>query len=472
MSELLQGRYRIEEKIGEGAMGVVYRAEDTRLNRAVALKMIHPDLVKDPEARQRFVREAQAASALAHPNICTIHSIEESDGQLFLVMEFLRGQTLRARADLPHDLQRMLDVAVQIAEGLAEAHQGGILHRDIKSGNILLTERGVVKIMDFGLAKRVGQSARAVTTRGDEVTDTGVSLGTPAYMSPEQALGREVDQRSDIFSVGIVLYEISTGRLPFGGVTGMEVIDSMLHKEPAPPTRLNPELPAEFERIVLKALRKDREERYGSAADLLVDLKRLRREMDSEVLTGAVAERRPPAWKSLLLVLAAVVVLVGATVGSVLLFGPPPPHRRVAVSGRSLLAVMNFENRTGEERYGRYGVGASELLTVELARAAGGRVDLVSSQRLFDVLREMNKQMQALDRTVATEVARRCGARYMLHGELLKLPEAIVLKTELVEVETGRLVSAQRVVGLNDQNLLEKIDELSRLVGEDLKGLK
>jgi len=272
--------------------------------------------------------------------------------------------------------------------------------------------------------------------------------------------------------VGIVLYEISTGRLPFGGVTGMEVIDSMLHKEPAPPTRLNPELPAEFERIVLKALRKDREERYGSAADLLVDLKRLRREMDSEVLTGAVAERRPPAWKSLLLVLAAVVVLVGATVGSVLLFGPPPPHRRVAVSGRSLLAVMNFENRTGEERYGRYGVGASELLTVELARAAGGRVDLVSSQRLFDVLREMNKQMQALDRTVATEVARRCGARYMLHGELLKLPEAIVLKTELVEVETGRLVSAQRVVGLNDQNLLEKIDELSRLVGEDLKGLK
>src|SRR5512140_121783 len=270
----LLGHYRIEEKVGEGGMGVVYRAEDTRLHRTVAVKVIHPDLLKDADARQRFIREARSASALSHPNICTIHAIEEHDSQLFLVLEYLQGQTLRARADLQTNMRLLIECAVQAADGLSEAHRTGIVHRDIKSSNLFVTERGLVKVMDFGLAKFVREHAKKVAA-GDatssDVTVTGTSVGTPTYMSPEQALGRAVDPRSDVFSLGIVFYEISTGRLPFPGVNAIESIDAIIHKDPPPPTRLNPALPAEFERIVLKALRKDSDERYSSAADMLTD---------------------------------------------------------------------------------------------------------------------------------------------------------------------------------------------------------
>lgn len=474
----LLGRYRIEEKIGEGGMGVVYRAEDTRLNRSVAIKIIHPDLLRDPDARARFVREAQAASALEHPNICTIHSIEEVDGQLFLVLEYLRGQTLKERTDLQTNTRLLLDCSVQTAEGLAEAHRTGIVHRDIKSTNILLTDRGLIKIMDFGLAKQIKQSATASSGATTEVTNPGVSVGTPSYMSPEQAFGRPVDARSDVFSLGVVLYEISTGRLPFAGNSAMEAMDAVLHREPAPPGRLNSAVLPEFERIVLKALRKEADERYTSAADMLVDLKTLRRDVDSGVRSGsamaaAAAEHRPPAWKSILLVVVALLLLVGGTIGTVLVFtrnrrDAAPPA--AAAAGRPALAVMNFENRTGDAHYDRYGLGVNELLSVELARG-GGTMDLVSSQKVFDVLREMNKQMTTLDRSVATEVARRCAARYMARGEILKPADSVILKAEIVEVETGRLVSAQRVVDVDDKNLLDKIDELSKLMREDLKAV-
>lgn len=476
----LLGRYRVEEKIGEGGMGVVYRAQDTRLNRTVALKLIHPDLLRDEEARQRFLREAQAASAMEHPNICTIHSIEETDGQLFLVLEYLDGQTLKQLHNLHTDARRMLDIAVQVTEGLAEAHRRFIVHRDIKSSNIMVTGRGLVKIMDFGLAKQVRRRARTVSAGAEttEITDTGVTIGTTAYMSPEQTRGRDVDERGDIFSLGVVLYEISTGRLPFTGATPVEVMDAVLNKEPAPPTRLNPDLPLEFERTVLKSLRKEPGERYASAADMLVDLKSLRREVETGPRSARMAappggaEARPAAWKSALLVLGAMVLLVAATIGGVLAFSGKRQQEIPAASltGRPSLAVMNFENHTGDDRFGRYGQGAAELLTVELAHA--GNMDLVSSQRMFDVLRELKKEMPSLDRTVATEIARRCGARLMLHGNVLKVADSVILKAEIIEVQSGRLVSAQRVVGVDDRNLLEKIDELSRLVREDLKALR
>ena len=275
------GHYRFLEKVGQGGMGVVYRGQDTSLNREVALKLISPDLVKDPDSRRRFVREAQAASALTHPNVCTIHAIEEEEGQLFLVLEYLEGATLKERGpEIRSSLKSLLECLSQAAEGLAEAHRHGIVHRDIKSANLLITSRGQVKLVDFGLAKLMQESSpEADATRG--LTGAGVTLGTTQYVSPEQALGRDVDPRSDIFSFGVVMYEAATGALPFPGRSAAETYDQILNHDPPPPSHASPELPAEFDRIVLKALRKDPGERYQTAADLVVDLKALRREYES-----------------------------------------------------------------------------------------------------------------------------------------------------------------------------------------------
>src|SRR6266850_887076 len=289
------GHYRCLEKVGEGGMGIVYRAHDDRLNREVALKLIHPDLLAQEDARARFIREAQAASTLTHPNICTIHSIEEEDGQLFLVLELLEGTTLRQwTGEARRSLKALLDCLIQGAEGLAEAHRRGVVHRDIKSANLWVTPRGLVKIVDFGLAKRLHAAAATVSedTPTESLTATGVTLGTTAYMSPEQALGRPVDPRGDIFSFGVVLYEAATGRLPFTGGNTAEVFQQILNRDPPLPSSLSPELPREFDRIVMKALRKDPEERYQTAADLVVDLKALRRELESAshaVASGSTA---------------------------------------------------------------------------------------------------------------------------------------------------------------------------------------
>src|SRR5437867_5718102 len=278
------GHYRILEKVGQGGMGVVWRAHDTRLDRVVALKLVHPNLLANPDTRRRFLQEARAASAVTHSNICTIHAIEEEEGQLFLVLEYLEGSTLKERAgDLRGNLKALLDCLIQGAEGLAEAHRRGVVHRDIKSANLWVSPRGQVKIVDFGLAKWVRPESPKPSEESptEEVTLTGMTVGTVQYMSPEQALGREVDPRSDIFSFGVVLYEAGTGKLPYSGRSTVETFDQILRQDPSPPSTLNPELPAEFDRIVMKTLRKDPEERYQSAADLVVDLRALRRWLDS-----------------------------------------------------------------------------------------------------------------------------------------------------------------------------------------------
>jgi non-specific serine/threonine protein kinase len=429
------GHYRVVENLGSGGMGVVYRAEDTMLGRHVALKFLPPEAAADQSLLDRFLREARAAAALNHPHICTIHEVERFDGQPVIVMEYLEGESLKARIErgaLPAD--ELLTVAIQITDGLQAAHAKGVTHRDIKPANIFLVTSGQAKILDFGLAKLaperklVAAAAGMLTADSAGLTSPGSAIGTIAYMSPEQARGEELDVRTDLFSFGGVLYEMATGQAPFAGQTSAVIFDGILHGTPRPPLQLNPKLPPELEHIINKALEKDRDLRYQSASELKSDLKRLKRDLDSS--------SRQPAAKG---------------------GGASTAATAAATEPEKSLAVLYFENLSGTKEDEYFRDGMTEDIITELSKIA--RLKLFPRS---EVLAFRDKPV------TAPHVGQQLNARYVLEGSIRRAGSRVRITAQLVETATRHSVWAERY-DRQLEDLFAIQDEIARSIAQALR---
>jgi serine/threonine protein kinase/Flp pilus assembly protein TadD len=425
--------YRIISKLGGGGMGVVYAAEDLKLGRHVALKFLPEELGRDPQSLERFKREARAASALNHPNICTIYEIDQAEGRHFIAMELLQGQTLRQLIQgRPLDVEQLLDLGAQMVDALDAAHGQGIVHRDIKPANLFVTKRGHAKILDFGLAKLTGQPKSVAATLGATATATteaaeaqltspGSTMGTVAYMSPEQARGQELDTRTDLFSFGVVLYEMATGRLPFPGNTSAIIFNAILSKEPISPARVNPELPLKLEQIITKALEKDRKLRCQTAAELQADLARLKRDMDSQRSTSATSVTAviyQSWWRS-----KAALGSVGLAI-IVLLSGTGWYYRSTRTVGQTIdsVAVLPFVNASGDPNSEYLSDGITESLINSLSQLP--HLKVMSRDSAF---------MYKGKDTDAHTVGQRLGVRAVLKGRVMQRGDNLEISAELVD---------------------------------------
>ncbi len=444
--------YEILEKLGEGGMGVVYKAEDTKLHRTVALKFLAPELTRDPDARRRFLHEAQAASALDHPSICTVFEADEHEGEAFIAMACLEGESLKKKiASGPMKLEQATDLAIQIAEGLQEAHEKGVVHRDIKPANVMVTPKGRVKIMDFGLAKVPGRT---------KLTKTGMTLGTAAYMSPEQARGEEADQRSDIWSLGIVLYEMISGRVPFGADYEQALVYSILNEPPEPLTGLRTGVPMELEHMVSKALSKDPAERYQSAGDLLVDLKRLRSQMHTQVATpgSAVRAERPRGgFRKLWIPVLLIPLIVLAYLGLKPVFFEDAP-----VAAMKPIAVISFDNQTGDSSYDYLQEAIPNLLITTLEQSK--YLNVVTWERLHDLLQQIEEDdVKLIDKETGFRLCQMEGISTIVLGSFTKAGEVFVTDVKVLDVQSKELLKSASATGEGVSSILEsQIDKLGR----------